>query len=390
MGVEVYARLRHGRLVLTGGPGAGKTGAMLLLLLAALRHRTDESQLKPTHIPVPVWLTLGSWNPDRQSLRDWVVDSLQRDHPYLKAADFGPEAPARLFDTARIALFLDGLDEMSDALRPRAAQRLREESSGMRVVLTSRPDEYAATLLAGAQVPNTAVLEMRPVGVRAAVTFLLADRTPADADRWTPLTAHLTTHPDDVLAQTLNTPLTLSLARAVYQNPDTNPSQLLHSDLDTPQAVRGQLLDQIVTSAYPDRQERDHARYWLGWLAHHMNTDPAEPTRSLRWWDTPSYLSRRQQRLARLAGALAVWLAGGSRGSWSGSRSSSRSGSRPGSRSGSRSGSRAGFCPVSAASARSPTSRRPVAGVNLDRWSRDGSRDTKSQRCSEWRSRLGS
>ena len=36
---RVYARLRHGRLVLIGGPGAGKTGAMILLLLEALRHR---------------------------------------------------------------------------------------------------------------------------------------------------------------------------------------------------------------------------------------------------------------------------------------------------------------------------------------------------------------
>ncbi len=41
---EVYARLPHGRLVLTGGPGAGKTGAMILLLLAALDHRRSLSE----------------------------------------------------------------------------------------------------------------------------------------------------------------------------------------------------------------------------------------------------------------------------------------------------------------------------------------------------------
>ena len=35
----LYCRLPHGRLVLLGGPGAGKTGAMILLLLAALEHR---------------------------------------------------------------------------------------------------------------------------------------------------------------------------------------------------------------------------------------------------------------------------------------------------------------------------------------------------------------
>ncbi|MGH3914112.1 MAG: hypothetical protein ACRDTC_12010, partial [Pseudonocardiaceae bacterium] len=32
---EVYRTLPHGRLVLLGGRGAGKTGAMILLLLAA-------------------------------------------------------------------------------------------------------------------------------------------------------------------------------------------------------------------------------------------------------------------------------------------------------------------------------------------------------------------
>jgi hypothetical protein len=36
---RVYARLRHGRLVVVGGPGAGKTAAMILLLLEALGHR---------------------------------------------------------------------------------------------------------------------------------------------------------------------------------------------------------------------------------------------------------------------------------------------------------------------------------------------------------------
>ncbi len=35
----VYAGLRSGRLVIVGSPGAGKSGAAVLLVLAALRHR---------------------------------------------------------------------------------------------------------------------------------------------------------------------------------------------------------------------------------------------------------------------------------------------------------------------------------------------------------------
>lgn len=43
---ELYAKLPHGRLVLLGGPGAGKTGAMILLMLAALKGRADLKDAK--------------------------------------------------------------------------------------------------------------------------------------------------------------------------------------------------------------------------------------------------------------------------------------------------------------------------------------------------------
>ena len=305
---EVYTRLRHGRLTLTGGPGAGKTGAMLLLLLAALRSRNGTPTEQRARVPVPVWLTLGSWNPVQQGLRDWVILSLQRDHPYLRAADFGPDAPARLFDTTRIALFLDGLDELPGGFRQRAMQRLREESAGLRVVITSRPNEYRNTFKAGGQLPQTAVLTMRPVRTKAAVAYLLADRTPSDIDRWTPLTDHLTAHPACMLARTLNTPLTLSLARATYEHPDTDPGLLLELDLNTSEAVRRHLLDATLAVAYPDPRKRDHAQRWLGWLAHRMATRPTGVTRDLPWWHIPTYLSRRQQLLATLVFGLMTGL----------------------------------------------------------------------------------
>ena len=61
---EMYARLPHGRLVLLGGPGAGKTAAMLLLMLAALDRRSSLTNGDERgRVPVPVWLTLGGWDP---------------------------------------------------------------------------------------------------------------------------------------------------------------------------------------------------------------------------------------------------------------------------------------------------------------------------------------
>lgn len=86
---RVYARLRHGRLVLIGGPDAGKTAAMIVLLLEALNHRAQVGEADQAKAPVPVWLTLGSWDPHAQGLREWVTARMARDHPYLRATEFG-------------------------------------------------------------------------------------------------------------------------------------------------------------------------------------------------------------------------------------------------------------------------------------------------------------
>jgi hypothetical protein len=303
---EVYARLRHGRLVLIGGPGAGKTGAMILLLIEALRHRERVPDAARATVPVPVWLTLGSWDPRSQELRDWVTATIGLNHPYLRAQDFGPDAIAQLFDTGRIALFLDGLDEMPDMLRGAAAERLTAEAAGRRVVITSRPGEFRATVETGQQLPYTAVVELRPVGSRAAARYLLEGQIGATRQAWQDVADRLLAQPEGVLAQTLNTPLTLSLARSAYARGD--PRELVTHEQAGEQILRVHLLDQVLIGAYPDPAQRDHATYWLGWLAHHMNTQPSGPTRDLSWWQIPGWIT---PWLTGLVGAIVGGLAFG-------------------------------------------------------------------------------
>ena len=233
---EVYTRLRHGRLVLIGGPGVGKTGAMILLLIEALRHRERVPDAARTAVPVPVWLTLGSWDPRSQGLREWVTATIGLNHPYLRAQDSGPDAVAQLFDTGRIALFLDGLDEMPDTLRGEAIERLTAETAGRRVVITSRPEEFRGTLGTGRQLPYTAVVELRPVGSRAAARYLLESQVGVTRPAWQDVADRLLAHPDGVLARTLNTPLALSLARSAYAGGD--PRELLTHELAGEQILR--------------------------------------------------------------------------------------------------------------------------------------------------------
>jgi hypothetical protein len=302
---EVYARLHHGRLVLIGGPGAGKTGAMILLMLEALRYRERMPETARTDVPVPVWLTLGSWDPSVQTLRDWVTATISRDHPYLRATDFGPDAIDQLLDTGRIALFLDGLDEMPDMLRSRAVERLTAEAAGRRLVITSRPDEFRETVdLGHRQLPYPAVIELTPVRPRAAAEYLLEGQLGAARQAWQPVADHLLADPDGVLAQTLNTPLMLSLARAAYKE---DPRWLLTRISADEHELHDHLLDQVLVAAYTDPRERTRATYWLGWLAHKMGTQPNGPIRDLRWWQIPSWIPRWQVGLAgALVGGLSV------------------------------------------------------------------------------------
>ncbi len=194
---EVYARLAHGRLVLIGESGAGKTGAMILLLLAALSYRASLPSGERERVPVPVWLTLGGWDPEGTSLQEWAGRTMRRDHPALRAADYGPDAANELLLSGRVALFLDGLDEMPDASRAHALKRIDEEARGLRVVITTRPEEYRKAVHA-AVLSNTAVIELRPVRPRAAAAYLRHGQTGLNRDRWEQVASHLEQHPDSV------------------------------------------------------------------------------------------------------------------------------------------------------------------------------------------------
>ncbi|MGQ0775697.1 MAG: hypothetical protein ACT4NY_14970 [Pseudonocardiales bacterium] len=300
---DLYSRLPHGNLVLIGEAGAGKTGAMILLLLAALDYRLGIPDTQRDEIPVPVWLTLGGWDPTTQTLRQWAVATMYRDHPYLRATDYGQDAAGELLRSGRIALFLDGLDEMATEARLRALKRIEHEGAGLRIVLSSRPGEYRQTITAG-RLHNTAVIEVTPVHPREAHVYLLRGQTGLQRDRWDQVGDYIEHHPDRVAAHALATPLSLSLARATYEQQDptvlTNPAAFT-----TVEDLRQHLIDRILMTAYPEERQRDHATRWLAWIARHMQSD-----RDLAWWHIPTWIHPWRLRLAAgLTVVLMAWLA---------------------------------------------------------------------------------
>jgi hypothetical protein len=64
----LYAGLGSGRLVITGDPGAGKSGAANLLLLDALSHRDRVDEEERHRVPVPVLVNALGWDPTRYSI----------------------------------------------------------------------------------------------------------------------------------------------------------------------------------------------------------------------------------------------------------------------------------------------------------------------------------
>jgi hypothetical protein len=190
---------------------------------------------------------MGGWNPQAVPVREWVPGVLYRDYPALRAAHYGGDAAWELLRYGRLTLFLDGLDEMPPDLRAAAIQRLNEECGSLRIVMTSRPEEYRVALEASA-LDNGAVIELRPVRPDAAAAYLMRGQAGPARERWQRFTDELRASPGSVLAKALDNPLNLSLARDVYASSDAS---VLADKTRFPavEMITVHLIDQFLVSA---------------------------------------------------------------------------------------------------------------------------------------------
>lgn len=134
----LYAHPDVSKILIWGKKGSGKTVALILLLIKALEIRRRASDPdERLEIPTPVFIAMSQWDPVRYSLQDWSIRVVQREYGSIQAGS----TPGSLFPTllreGRIALFLDGLDEMPRHFWSAAASRIAEATT-QRIVLTSR------------------------------------------------------------------------------------------------------------------------------------------------------------------------------------------------------------------------------------------------------------
>lgn len=312
----VYGGLDSGKMLLAGAPGAGKSGAMIRLLLDAVAHRKgiEDASVRAT-VPVPVLLTAYDWLPEHESLADWVTRRLQDEHSFLKAKVGNHSAARALLNDGLVSVLIDGVDEMPPDARIAVLRQVRDQAE-YRVVLSGRTGELAHAV-AGGHLDGAAALELDVIDTWQAADYLQARTVDPVPVPWRNLIRYLRNDATSALAQALDSPLMLSLLLDTYPPLGDEVDELTDSRrFPERQQIEDHLLARVLPTAYAPRPHHgalpctaEQARQWLGYLAAQMNHTG---TRDLAWWRIPKWLAPRELRLAvGLTLGLAVTLAVG-------------------------------------------------------------------------------
>ena len=295
-----------------------------MLILAALAHREGLPAPDRSQVPVPVMFMLRGWDPRIQPFQDWLSGCLRGTYP-LFAGRGGAVRAAGLLAAGKLAVILDGLDEIPGALRPVVLRALNEQET-FRLVILSRSVEMA-NAVAECTLDGAAAVELQKVDSLSAASYLTrVQRDPAPRG-WQELISRLRENPEGALAQALSSPLTLTLVRDTYRAAnDVGDLLALIDDAGqhvSPGIILDHLLGRVLPAAYlrrpgepPPRYDLRTAERTLRYIARRMNQ---ESTRDLRWWHVrewtlaPGTAASRQLSFVATSCSLALggWLVGG-------------------------------------------------------------------------------
>lgn len=264
----VLDRVPTGWLVVLGEPGYGKSMLMLQLVIDLIKQRDSGA-------PVPVFVPMTTWDPEKDELEKWLEKQLPHDYPILNASVPSEEGRrsriADLLARQRIVPILDGLDEMPLVLRRRAVNRLNKSFASpdrpLYLVVTCRKTEYRAIVdpPGGPWIPilGAAAIELQPPDGAEVAQYLSRD---GNDDRWAGVVQELSDLTvASPLREALATPLYACLASAIY-----NPNRHMRGDAPDPEDLRTEfhdsasiqyhLLDEFIPSMYPDERDAEERR----------------------------------------------------------------------------------------------------------------------------------
>ncbi|MFE6871504.1 NACHT domain-containing protein [Kitasatospora sp. NPDC057692] len=288
---EALLGLDRRRLLILGGAGAGKTTLAVLLTLELLARRLTRGE----DVPVPVVLSLESWDAERVNFHDWLIGRIAEEHPGLPRVD-GLHPAGRLVSERRLLPVLDSLDELPEHRRIAVLGALgRQLGQDGGVVLICRTEAYRELVSAQRDVLRVdSAIEALPLDPADVAAYLRQARQPSRAREWAPLLAELRAEPNSPVSRALSTPLMVWLVRRGYERAPADPGELVdRRRFATAAQVERHLLDLIVPASFPQlppgpdrlhppRQwEAEQARVWLSHLARLMSR---QGTAELAWW----------------------------------------------------------------------------------------------------------
>ncbi|MPY53535.1 NACHT domain-containing protein [Streptomyces acidicola] len=306
---QVYRAIPTRRLVVAGEAGSGKTSLGLRLVLDLLDTRTPGE-------PVPEIFSLGSWDPEADTLEAWMGNRLSRDTSGMDAvtAD-GRTIAAALVDRKLILPVLDGFDEIAEGLQAKALEQLSETT--MPLVLTSRTATYASVARGTRALKRAAAIVLTALDPDESKEYLVLGSATAARPEWEHVMAELYDQPhvpaNENLREVLGTPLMVSLVRDVYgerastadgsgRGGPRRPLDLLDTDrFGTRTDIEEHLLSSFVPSAYrrdpraadtapPRNWTPQRAQRWLGYLSDHLDRSGGP---DLEWWKLGMSMSLR-------------------------------------------------------------------------------------------------
>jgi hypothetical protein len=294
--LALYAGLGSGRVVIVGAPGSGKSAIAMLLVLAALARREQVSTTDRAFVPVPVMFTLTGWDPYTQRIDDWITARLRQAYPIFRVKEGAAQA-AELVRMGKVAVILDGFDQIPPELRPAALHALSQQAV-FRVVLLARIHEMA-TATQESFLDGAVEIELQSIDSAAAADYLARIRLEPSQTGWWELATRLRSEPDGPLAGALSNPGMLTLLRDAVRR-STDPRELLApGDVGhglTRADIEDLLLDRVLPAAYSPRPAEATPRYelqtvhqTLGYLAARMNQDGLC---ELAWWRIPTWTAR--------------------------------------------------------------------------------------------------
>ena len=324
----VLDRVPAGWLAVLGEPGYGKSMLMLQLLIDLIRQRDPGG-------PVPVFVPMTAWDPDRDELGKWLETQLTNDYPALDAVLHSSEGSrswiADLLAKRKIIPILDGLDEMPPGLQRRAVARLNEAFASPErpphLVMTCRTTEYRNIVsVPWNPVNGAAAVELQPLEGAEIAQYLSRD---GNDHRWAAVARELSDPTvTSVLRDALKTPLYACLASAIYnphrhmrgRAPDPDELRTQFHDWQT---IQDRLLDAFIPSLYPDEREAEERRAReeqrpanvlpverrLMFIASYLD---ARKSTTLEWWDLEGLAPRWLPAVVvGIACAVAAGLAAG-------------------------------------------------------------------------------